>query len=165
MDAQPQIDPPTPVPLQWITAGVFVLVGLYVALPLAMALNRDETAQSIRVRNPSLDPSHLDFAVNAVLAYTVVLHAIDVVLAVWLVLKVRAGRRWARITLTAYLIVVTLASYISWEAGPQFRWAVISTALIHVVMLGLLWLPASMRDFFAGHRDRTKEPAGHATAH
>lgn len=141
--------PVPPAPLQWLTVSLVVVVALYIALPIAMALDREATTQSILVDRPSLSARELEFAIGAALLYSAVLHAVDIVLATWFVIKVRARRRWARVALTIYLVFVTLASYISWTEGPQFFWAVLSTAAVHLVMLALLWIPASSRGYFA----------------
>lgn len=141
-----------PVALRWLVAGVICGVILLVALPLVMAINRDYTAEAVMQNNPNLDPAHLGFAVNASIAYAAVLHAVDVVLTIWLVIKVLQGRRWARIALTVYLVVATVGSLYSAAAGVQFLWAVIPSDGLHIVMLILLWAPASVRRFFAAHR-------------
>jgi membrane protein YdbS with pleckstrin-like domain len=61
------------------------------------------------------------------------------------------GRRWARIALSVFLIVATVASFASWSAGLQFQWSVIATDALHVLMIALLWLPG---------RSRRAHPAG-----
>jgi hypothetical protein len=51
-----------------------------------------------------------------------------------------------------YLVIATLASFISAAAGAEYYWAVISGDVIHLAMIAALWLPASAREFFAAHR-------------
>lgn len=138
-----------PTALRWLVPAVAVGVVLLVALPAVMVLDRDFTARSIMLDNPGLDPAHLDFAVNVVIIDAVAWHAIDVVLSVWFVVKVLQRRQWARIALTVYLVVATLGSLYSAAQGTQFLWAVIPGDAIHLVMLALLWLPGSVRRFFA----------------
>ncbi|TDE60448.1 hypothetical protein E1295_01025 [Nonomuraea mesophila] len=143
-----------PAPLRLLVPAAIVLVAVYVALPLLMAIDRDFTGASVMRGNPGLDPAHLDFAINAAVTYAVVLHALDVVLVIWFVLKALKGRHWARVALTVYLIVATLAGFVSAAAGSEYYWAVISADVIHLVMIAALWLPASARAFFAAHRRR-----------
>ncbi|MEO3797120.1 hypothetical protein ABGB14_43555 [Nonomuraea sp. B10E15] len=141
-----------PTALRLLVPYMLVLVVLYIALPVQMAVDRDFTSASIMRNNPTLDPADLDFAVNAAIVYAIVLHALDAVLVVWFVLKALKGRHWARIALTVYLVIATLASYISAAAGSEYWWAVISGNVIHLAMIAALWLPASARAFFAAHR-------------
>ncbi len=84
--------------------------------------------------------------------YAVVLHSLDVALLVWFTLKVWRGRRWARIALTGYLVVASILSLISAAEGIEYLVIVIPTDVIHLIMLGLLWLPTSVRAFFAPRR-------------
>lgn len=142
-----------PTPLRWLVPAVGVGIALLIALPIAMMIGRDGfLADSIRANDPSLDPRHMEFAINASIIYAVVLHAIDVALSIWLVVKLLQGRQWARIALSAYLVIATLCSLYSAAAGSAYLWAVIPGDSIHVIMLILLWAPASVRRFFADHR-------------
>jgi hypothetical protein len=127
-------------------------VLLLVALPLKMALDRDATVATILRARPDLPAADLDFAVPAVITYAAVLHAVDVVLVVWFTLKVLAGRRWARIALTVYLIFVLGFSLLSAQAGAEYLVVVILSNVIHLLMLALLWLPPSVRGLFAANR-------------
>ena len=164
-DPAPQPDgtslPAVPGALRWLVAAAAVGVVLLVALPTVMALDRGFTARMIMDNRPDLDPAHLDFAVNGAILYSVVLHAVDVVLTVWFVIKVLHGRRWARIALTAYLVIATVGSLNSVTAGTQILWVVIAGDGLHLVMLALLWLPGSVRRFFTAHRCAAP---GHAAA-
>ena len=145
--------PPPPAALRWLVVGVAVGVILLVALPVAMMIGRDGfLAESIMQNDPSLDPRQLEFAINAAIIYAVVIHAIDVVLTIWFVVKVLQGRQWARIALTAYLVVATFGSLYSAGSGSAYLWAVIPSDVLHIAMLALLWVPRSVRRFFAAHR-------------
>lgn len=144
--------PPVPAALRWLVPCVAVGVALLIALPAVMAFDRGFTADAIIENRPDLDPAHLDLAINLVIVDAVVLHAVDVVLSVWFVLKVLQGRQWARIALTVYLVVATVGSLYSAASGAQFLWAVIPGDAIHLVMLVLLWVPGPVRHFFAVHQ-------------
>lgn len=140
---------PVPTALRWLVPAVAVGVVLLVALPAVMVLDRDFTVRAIMQDNPGLDPAHLGFAVNAVLIDAVAWHTIDVILSIWFVVKVLQRRQWARIALTIYLVIATLGSLYSAAQGTPFLWAVIPGDAVHLAMLALLWLPVSVRRFFA----------------
>lgn len=142
-----------PTPLRWLVPAVGVGVFLLIALPVVMLIGREGFLRdSILENSPGLRPDFVDFAINASLVYTVVLHAIDVVLSIWFVVKVLQGRQWARIALTAYLLIATFGSLYSAAMGAAYLWAVIPGDGVHIVMLVLLWLPPSVREFFRAHR-------------
>src|SRR5699024_1926147 len=87
----------TPIPpVLWVlVAGMVIGVGLLIALPVAMAVDRPHTEQMIMNDQPDLDPSHLGFAFIAVTVFASVLHGIDVVLTVWFGVKALRGKQWA----------------------------------------------------------------------
>lgn len=144
-----------PVPLKWLVPAVGVGIFLLIALPVAMMIGRDGFLRdSVIANDPNLDPRYLQFALNASIFYAVVLHATDVVLSIWFVVKILHGRQWARIALSAYLVIATFGSLYSAAAGSAYLWAVIPGDSIHVIMLVLLWAPRSVRDFFARFTSR-----------
>lgn len=153
------MDSPTwaeiPAPLKWLVPAVAMGVLLLIALPVAMVIGRNGfLLDSVIANDPTRDPRYLDFALNAAIIYAVVLHAVDVVLSIWLTVKLLRGRNWARIALTAYLVIATFFSLYSAAAGSAYLWAVIPGDSIHVIMLVLLWAPRSVREFFARSRAR-----------
>ncbi|MFC4015011.1 hypothetical protein ACFOY2_47900 [Nonomuraea purpurea] len=149
MEVQSYQQRAVPVPLRLLVPGLVVLLALYAVLPVMMTVDRAATGASIMRNTPALSPADLDVAVAAALAYTIVLHVVSAVLALWFTLKTVRGRRWARIALTAFLVLLTLGSLNSVTAGAEYLWAVISTDAVQLAMIALLWLPASARRFFA----------------
>jgi len=141
-----------PRPLRWLVPGLLGLIVLYAALPIVMMLDREFLGASIMRNNPDLDPAWLDRSVTDAIIYTVALHAIDIVLATWFVVKSLQGRNWARIALTVYLVLATLLGMISVAAGPEYYWAAFGADAIHIAMIVLLWVPRSSRRFFATRR-------------
>ena len=146
-----------PRPLRWLVPGLLGLIVLYAALPIVMMLDREFLGASILRNNPGLDPGWLDQSVNNAIIYTASLHAIDIALATWFVVKALQGRNWARIALTVYLVLATVLGMISVAAGPEYYWAAFGADAIHVAMLVLLWLPRSSRAYYAARR-RTRTP-------
>lgn len=143
---------PAPRLLRWLVPVIVVYVALLVALPIQMAIDRDALAESIVANTPDLNPDWLGFAVVGSVLYAAVLHGVDAVLAIWFTAKVLRGRQWARIALTIYLLIALPASLISAAAGHEYLIYVIPSDLIHVAILVVLWLPQSVRQFFAAHR-------------
>lgn len=138
-----------PRPLRWLVPLMIGYGLLLVALPVQMALSPEALAETVRRRDPSLTPEWVEFAVLVALLQTVVLHAVSLAVAVWFSVKAVRGRRWARIGLTVYVLLAALSSLGSASAGVSYLVHVIATNVIHVVLLGLLWLPGSVREFFA----------------
>lgn len=145
--------PAPPTPLKWVLAGVVGGVVLLVGLPLAMWLGRDGfLTDSILAQDPGLNEKQLEFAIWASIVYAAVLHALDVAVTVWLMVKLWQGRQWARIAMTVYLVIATAGSLYSAAMGDSYLIAVIPTDALHLMMLVLLWVPRSVREFFAAHQ-------------
>lgn len=140
-----------PRPLRWLVPVIVVYVILLVALPVQMGIQHEALAETIMKENPGLDPAWLQFSVVAAMIYSGGLHLIDVVLAIWFTVKIFRGRQWARIAFTVYLLIAVPASLISAAVGGMYIYYVIPSDIAHVVVLALLWLPASVRRFFAAH--------------
>lgn len=145
-------DVPMPRALWGVVGGMIIGSILLIALPVVMIVDRDGTYAAIRNDQPGLGASDMDFAFYAVIAFAVAVHAIDVALTIWFGLKAIRGRQWARIALTSYLVLATAGSAFSAMAVPTYLWAVVPGDGIHIIMLVLLWIPRSVRDFFAAHR-------------
>lgn len=140
--------------------GIGASILLLVILPVLMLAERTELVAAIERETPgSLSEEWMAWIVVFVLAYTVVLHLLDVVLLLWLTPKVFRGRQWARITLTAYLVVATAGSLYSATMGGMYLAIVIPTDVLHVLMVTLLWAPPSVRRFFAAHREARRGAA------
>lgn len=149
-------DQPTsraPTPLRLLLMGIGVSIVLLVGLPVLMLVNQDDLVAAIeRETAGSLSEEWMGRVVVFVMIYSIGLHLLDVILLVWLTPKVLRGRQWARITLTAYLVVATAASLYSASMGGMYLAVVIPTDLLHVIMVVLLWTPPSVRRFFAAQR-------------
>ncbi|MDT7761332.1 MAG: hypothetical protein QOC63_752 [Mycobacterium sp.] len=76
-------------------------------------------------------------------------------LMIWLGLKTRGGRRWARITITVILTFVLL-SLLSSLVAPSHERTLLDTLIelvqlvVRVAVLMLLWLPEDSRAHFRG---------------
>lgn len=142
-----------PVALRLLLVGIGVSIVLLVGLPILMLVNQSELVVTIEEETAgTLSEEWMGRVVIFVMIYSIGLHLLDVVLLVWLTPKVLRGRQWARITLTAYLVVATAGSLYSASIGGMYLAVVIPTDLLHVIMILLLWAPPSVRRFFAAQR-------------
>lgn len=158
-EASPQSEPApsavrAPAALRLLVVGVGVSIVLLVGLPILMLVKKAELTASIEQQTTgTLSDEWMGRVVVFVMIYSIGLHLLDVILLLWLTPKVLRGRQWARITLTAYLVVATAGSLYSASIGGMYLAVVIPTDLLHVIMVLLLWAPPSVRRFFAAQRD------------
>jgi hypothetical protein len=144
----------SPSALRWLVALLAALLIVLIVLPAEMTLDRAGTGESIMRDQPSLSPGDLDFAINMTLAYTWLAHAFYGAVTAWLVAKVLRGRPWARVTLTVVMVLASLNSLGSAQAGPEYYPAVIAGDVLHLAVIVVLWGPKSVRRFFTAHRRR-----------
>lgn len=133
-----------------LALGVCALVDIVglIGLPVTMMINRSATLTSIRNRRPDLEPDEVAIGFLMAVGTAALLHTIAVVLLLWLTAKALRRRPWARVGLTILLIVMSVLGLGSAAASPLFLAVVIGTITVQLVMLGLLWLPPSMRKLF-----------------
>ncbi|PSL00049.1 hypothetical protein CLV63_102175 [Murinocardiopsis flavida] len=140
---------PVPAPLRWTRVCLALLIVILLALPVVMTLDPDPYIDAIARENPSLDDGELRFAYTLALAMTYGVHVPFAAVLWWLVVKTLRGRRWARVVLTLALAVAILHGFVSAAAGPEYYPAVIAGDVVMVAMIALIWIPASVRAFFA----------------
>lgn len=135
-------------PFRWLVGSLALLTALFIALTVMMIAVPGYTRDAVLRHSPALTHRDLDTAVNVTIAYTAVMHVVHVAIATWLVVKALKRRRWARIALTVYLPLATVGSLASWS-DLRFAWVVVLSGVVHLVIIGLLWLPHSVRAYFA----------------
>ena len=150
---------PAPWPMRWLAVGAIVSIILLIALPVMMLIDRDGVIVAIMRQGQQLDTAnrewlvaHPDMVFGFVMIYTVVLHLVCAGVLGWFTPKAVRGCSWARIGLSIYLVAATCLSLISAVQGGMFLAIVIPTDIIHILMLVLLWVPPSVRQFYAAHR-------------
>ncbi len=91
--------PVGPAPPSVLNAVRLMFLGAAIAVvAVIVAISTKSTIKSkIAAKNPDFDSQKLNTAVNVTIGSLVVFGVIVVVLFIWLALKVRKGRNWARI--------------------------------------------------------------------
>lgn len=113
--------------------------------------NKDEIANQLRGSNTSgLTEQQIDQAAQIALIVAVVIALLFALIYLWLAFKLRAGRNWARITLT----VLTVLQVISLAAGQSSVIGYLS-ALVAVIGLVFAYLGASNEYIAAVKRSRS----------
>jgi hypothetical protein len=140
-------DLPAPSPVQasfwlWIVTAVLGLIGTVIGFT-----QRDAALAAVRAANTQhLDDATLQAAVTAGLAFAAVIAVVFAALYVLFAFKTRAGRNWARITLTVLTALRVLLLI------PSHDLLSVLAAVVAVVAVVLLYLPASAAFFTASRR-------------
>lgn len=118
---------------------LLALVALvHLLVPAVMLARRAALTAEIARRNPSFDPAELHRAVTAALAAAAVFHAVLLVLAAVLALRLSAGRRWTvRLTIVSQLLGVAF-SVVSWQSSAMFHPLVIAADLVQLAVVALV---------------------------
>src|ERR1051325_3495908 len=82
--------------------GFLVSTVSAIAGGLLVLSARDEIAAALRRSDPALAPDQLDRLTLVAQAVPVAIAAVIAVVYLWLSFKLKAGRNWARVTLTVF---------------------------------------------------------------
>lgn len=138
-----------PAALRITIAALSALVLLHVAVPVMLLAGRASLRDDTLAAHPDFRPDQLDAAVVVTLAAAAVFHLLFCAAYIWFGWKLARGRRWARIALTITLVLATLFSVVSWTSSSMFHAAIIASDVLQIVLMGLLWLPPSVRVYLA----------------
>src|SRR5699024_8091854 len=137
-----------PTSLRWFVPILILLVILYAVVPILMIVNPEFLRNVIVRSQPAISNKDIKFVVNIVGIFVAGIHALFIGLSIWLTTMIFKRRNWARIVLTFLLVIATLGSFASWTAGPAFYGIIIATNIVHTILVGLLWIPRSVSNFF-----------------
>ncbi|WP_103344116.1 hypothetical protein [Amycolatopsis sp. CA-126428] len=126
--------------------GFLVSTVSAIAGALFVLSARDEIAAALRRDNPSLSQDQLDRLTLVAQAVPVAIAGVIALVYLWLSFKLKAGRNWARVTLTVFTLLQA-ASLVTTQAS----WAGYVSCGIAVVATVLSYLAPSNR-YIAGVR-------------
>ncbi|SHE48576.1 hypothetical protein [Streptoalloteichus hindustanus] len=125
----------------WVASALLSFLA-----PVVLAGSRDEMARATREASPTLTAEQVDAGVSLVIAFTAVVAVVVAALYLLFAVKMRAGRNWARITLT----VLTALGVLFLLTGPT--WASVLSSLVSVAAVVLMFLPNANAYFQAQQR-------------
>ncbi|MCP2261729.1 hypothetical protein LX15_005455 [Streptoalloteichus tenebrarius] len=138
--------PPRPVEVTvsfwtWIASAVWSF-----AAPVILVTQRDEVVRLTRASQPTLTAQQVEAGVSLAIGTSTVVAIVVATLYVLFGFKMRAGRNWARITLTVLtaLGALSLAFSLSWMS--------LLSTLVSVVAVVLMYLPNANAYFRAQQR-------------
>ncbi|MFD7655826.1 hypothetical protein ACFV4N_17775 [Actinosynnema sp. NPDC059797] len=122
----------------FLVSAVSALAGGLVVLGM-----EEELADAVRRSSPGSTAEQVDSAVTLGQALVLGTGALVALVYLWLAFKLKAGRNWARVTLTAF----TVFQVASLAATDGNTWVGYASAAVAVVALVLSYLPASNAHF------------------
>lgn len=147
-----------PTPVRVTIAALAALILFHLAIPVVMMANKAALRADTVAARPGLTPEQLDAAIVVALVAAALFHVLFCIAYGWLGLKLIGGRRWARAALTTTLVLATVFSVVSWASSAMFHTAIIAGDLTQLVLIGLLWTPASVGAFLARGTAPTVRP-------
>lgn len=138
-----------PKELTWVGIGLVILVAFHLITTAIMVLQRAAIAEGIKMATPTLTELQVSYALTVTLIASALFHGIFVLLYIWLAFKIRTSKKWVRVVLTVVLTIATVASAVSFSLSPMFRLIIPLGDVLQVVLIWLLWFPASSRAYFA----------------
>lgn len=139
----------TPKPIKWTVQGLYILVILHLVIPIIMRIKQQSLVADSLKLNSQLSPAEVTAIVHITIISAAIFHIVFVILYIWLSVMIYKRKNWVRVVLTGVLFVGTLASVVSFMTSTMFRAIIPVTDLIQLVLILLLWIPMSSRDYFA----------------
>lgn len=136
---------PVPPAVEQAFRLTLVHVGIAVVGLIVTLVTLSSARQEVLDRNPGFSRSEVDTAVHIVVAVAVIAVAINAGLYIWLAIKFRQGRNWARITMWVFTglgVVGMLSSFAQTETGAARVVSVIS-GLLDIAVIVLLARPGN----------------------
>jgi hypothetical protein len=137
--------------MAWILVTAVGLVGLIVNL----TVGSDDLRKNLQETNRNYTPKELDDAVTVATVIAIVVSLLFIGLYLLFVYKMRAGRNWARITLTVLgglSVVFTLIG--AGQSGALVLIVGLIQAVLIVAAVYLMYRPDANQYFAAGKRVR-----------
>lgn len=139
------VRPPMPREVNWATILMVVSIVLSIIGTIVVLSDKSGFIKQIRDNKPDYSQKKLDDTYNVVRVTAIVTVIIIAVLYVWLIVKIRQGRNWARIVATVLLalgILSSLSGLAGTGTGASKALQVIGL-IISIAVLVLLWLRPS----------------------
>ncbi len=121
----------------------------HLVIPLVMWANEAALRAEIAARYPGFGQAEVDRSAVVAIESGAVFHGILLVLCVVPAWKLATGRRWTRRLTTATQLLSVVFSVFSWTSSSMFHAVIPVVVLAQVVLVALLWVPRTARDFFA----------------
>lgn len=148
---QPRPAPPAEVLLSVKLWFASIAVSL-VASILTYAMTRGAAIDAMVAASPSLSRSEIETAVAVAMVIALILGLIMLGLQILFVLKMRAGRNWARIVLTVLAAISTVSGVIGLASGVTAGSAVNLVALLLLLAATVFMYRPAAKPYFSARR-------------
>ena len=149
--------PPT---VTWAILTLFAHAALHFLVPPIMEIQRNLFVEQFQRMNPGRSASQVAITVKSVLTAGLIYHLIFGILFIWLALKIRAGRNWARIAGSVVLVLGGIGTFFSFSSltptPALYKTLNIISWFLALATLGLLWLPRESRAYFTTRKTSGK---------
>ncbi|MCG8915460.1 hypothetical protein L6E12_06630 [Actinokineospora sp. PR83] len=139
----------------WIANAALSLIAFVVSLTIGGDALREAARESARAGGGNLSDSEIDTAVSAGLAFSGVIAVLFFALYLLFAFKMRAGRNWARITLTVLGALGLISSLFGLLGGTLDGLSIVLT-IIQIALIGtaifMMWQKESTHYFEAVKR-------------
>ncbi|WP_037361621.1 hypothetical protein [Amycolatopsis orientalis] len=129
-----------------------VVAVSHLAVAVLMWLNRDALRTQIVSQHPDFAASEVDRSVEIAVVSGAVFHGVLLVLCALLVGKLTTARRWTRRLATVSQLLSVVFSAVSWSSSPLFHVSIPIIGAAQLLLVALLWIPRSAREFFASRK-------------
>ncbi|MGW7539162.1 hypothetical protein [Amycolatopsis sp. NPDC054798] len=148
--------PPVATPVQWARVLLAFVAISHLVTPVLMWAGRDAVRTQITSQHPEFGAAEVDRSVEVAVVSGAVFHGVLLALCAFLAWKLATARPWTRRLTTVSQLLSVVFSAVSWSSSPMFHAIIPIVGAVQLLIVALLWTPASAREFFAGQGQQRK---------
>jgi hypothetical protein len=139
----------TPMPVQSARVLLAAVAISHLVVAVVMSINQSTLRDQIATQHPDFDAAEVARSTDIAVTSGAVFHGILLVLCALLVWKLATARPWTRRLTTVSQLLSVVFSVVSWSSSPMFHAVIPVIGAAQVVIVVLLWIPRTAREFFA----------------
>jgi hypothetical protein len=135
--------------VRWALALLAVVAVSHVVVPVVMWADQSGLRAQTAAQHPEFGAAEIARSADIAVVSGAVFHGVLLALCALLLWKLPSGRPWTRGLATVTQLLSVVFGVVSWSSSPMFHAVIPVVAAAQVVLVGLLWVPQSAREFFA----------------
>jgi hypothetical protein len=138
-----------PAPVQSARVLLTAVAISHLVVPVVMGIDQSTLRDQIAGRHPEFGAAEVARSAGIAVTSAAVFHGILLALCALLAWKLATARPWTRRLTTVSQLLSVAFSVVSWSSSPMFHAAIPVIGAAQILVVALLWLPRTAREFFA----------------
>jgi len=138
-----------PTPVQSARVLLTAVAISHLVVPVVMGVNQTTMRDQIATQHPDFGAAEVARSADIAVTSGAVFHGILLGLCALLMWKLATARPWTRRLVTVSQLLSVVFSVVSWSSSPMFHTVIPIVGAAQILIVALLWVPRTAREFFA----------------